>query len=331
LVRAAFDANRGRPFGEWRQDWAKGRAVIEWSCSLLRSGTDVNEAQRLWFVASVALARDARDVLFLAGIPANVPEERRNELLKQYGPAADHLGHAAQRFPSDQRRWRLLASELTWKAAAVDALQRRQETPRSEIAKLQQKAEALRARAGLPNRVSGPSRLASDDEVGRLPVLLSLQAGERELRSMVQADDIAAEIELDLGILALNFGERQAAEEHLASALRSSGDPYTRYLSALLRGRVEEAAGHGDEAAADYQTALTTVPGAWSAATSLSALLFVRGDVTKAVALARRATGSDDGIEDPWLILLDRRGPPFWQKAITELRAALFTRKNPTP
>jgi tetratricopeptide (TPR) repeat protein len=213
---------------------------------------------------------DSKPVL-LAGIPADFPEALRSQIKKEYGPALAHLDHAVSHFPSEAPRWRLVGNELRWKGTAIDLLKRRDETPRSAIA--------------------------------RFPLLLRLQEAERELRSMTPDPSVAAQVQVDLGILALDFADRQAAIGHFTEAERAATEPFTRHVALVLRARTHDLSGRQDDAVSDYAAALRVIPHAWSASTALAALLFVRGDWDEARKLVTgamtRAPAGRGSLDDP--------------------------------
>ena len=104
LVAAAFalEAERIRAErGEWTDpgddEVCAGRCVIEWACTLLQSRGAPDEGERVWMLASIALAGGVRDWTFLQS-PLSRPTQKTVE--------RGHVHHAIARMP-DEPRFRL--------------------------------------------------------------------------------------------------------------------------------------------------------------------------------------------------------------------------------
>jgi tetratricopeptide (TPR) repeat protein len=95
-------------------------------------------------------------------------------------------------------------------------------------------------------------------------------------------------------------GKSDRALSLLADASGRSTDRQVRYFADLVRGQVLRALGRFDDAAAAFDAALTTWPGAQSARVALMTLLVSRGDRERSVALAQATETAPDDQFDPW-------------------------------
>jgi tetratricopeptide (TPR) repeat protein len=112
-----------------QDEWRRLRSLVEWGCELVRTGPPT-EPERLWHLASVALAQGARDweVLYSSPPPVRVA-------------AYNHLSHARGRFREDIR--------LQFADAVVQAIRTASGFPAhrgSGRPRWKPRAEALRAR-----------------------------------------------------------------------------------------------------------------------------------------------------------------------------------------
>ena len=101
LVAAAFAleaevvlAERGLWTAASGEKPCPGRCVIEWACAQLRLRGDPDEAERVWMLASMALAGGLRNWSFLLS-PLTPPRQRMR--------VQGHVLHALERFPNEPR------------------------------------------------------------------------------------------------------------------------------------------------------------------------------------------------------------------------------------
>src|SRR5262245_40038309 len=127
LIAAAFalEAERLRAErGEWADlegdEACAGRCVIEWACTLLQSRGAPDDAERIWMLASIALAGGVRDWTFLQS-PLSQPTEKRGE--------RGHVHHAIARMP-DESRFRLARAVAL---ASRQAVTSEMDTPREGL------------------------------------------------------------------------------------------------------------------------------------------------------------------------------------------------------
>jgi VWFA-related protein len=85
-----------------------------------------------------------------------------------------------------------------------------------------------------------------------------------------------------------------------SSSSASAADNELQYLSHLVRGKILQALGRSDDAAASFRAALAAWPGAQSARVALMTLLVNRGDREAAGTLADAAQTAADDQYDPW-------------------------------
>lgn len=125
----ALEAARAGTFDDWKLVrnfmrlefiyWKAPPKLIEWGCRLLGEAGPPTESERLWHLASLAVAARAGDFEFLIGSPWEARGNPRDELL--------HLEHSADRFPHERRfalaqgiaiEWRLFPSPRSGAAEA---------------------------------------------------------------------------------------------------------------------------------------------------------------------------------------------------------------------
>jgi tetratricopeptide (TPR) repeat protein len=75
--------------------WKAPALLIEWGCALLREQPDADPTERLWQLASIALAQRAGDYEFLIGSPWDERGNPQDEI--------EHANHIVARFPDEPR------------------------------------------------------------------------------------------------------------------------------------------------------------------------------------------------------------------------------------
>lgn len=125
----ALEAARAGAFKDWKLVqswmglenvyWRASPLLIEWGCALLRTQATPRPIERVWHLATVAVAARANDYEFLIGSPWEGRANRKDEILQ--------LEHAAARFPGEHRlalaqgiaaEWRLFPVQ---RSGAVEA------------------------------------------------------------------------------------------------------------------------------------------------------------------------------------------------------------------
>ncbi len=125
----ALEAGRANELRDWKYVqiwmgleniyWRSGAKFVEWGCALLRQRPTPAPIERVWHLASIAVADRAVDYEFLVGSPWDGRANPKDEIL--------HLEHAAKRFPGERRfalnqgiaaEWRLFPLRRTGQAEA---------------------------------------------------------------------------------------------------------------------------------------------------------------------------------------------------------------------
>jgi tetratricopeptide (TPR) repeat protein len=284
--------------GEWsprNQRDCSGSCVLEWACIVLRARKASDESDRLWLLASVALAEGVRDWSFLQTPLA--PALSR-------APEGGHLTHAIARHP-DEPRFRLarataiasrfnIANELDVPKAGLSS----GSAPLSQITVVQSQQPGLieeRRRAPLDYAMQQFARLIDDPAVG-------------------------VEARIRLAYLHYRSEEYEQARRVAEAAVRTTSDADLRYLASFLAGQAAQASGDLAGAETLYTQALASRPRAQSASLALAALQMLRGAAAPAYDLfaAPRTSRMED--DDPWRLFFYGDYPKL-AALVRELRA----------
>jgi tetratricopeptide (TPR) repeat protein len=209
------------------------------------------------------------------------PYSSPDAIVRQRFASFVHAGHAARRFP-DEIRFRV--------------------------------AEAFAY--GLP--ALGEPKRDAPLRIGRTEI----DAGEASIRrwkKFVGDPAVGAEAQLRIGHLYYCIGNPKAAVSHYEAALRTTRDPFLQYLAHFFTGRLHEAGGRRQDAAAAYRQALDVQPSVQSGTMALAGTLFLDEKPSEAYALVNAAFTATPRPPDPWRLwgYGDYR---FWPDLITELR-----------
>jgi tetratricopeptide (TPR) repeat protein len=150
-------------------------------------------------------------------------------------------------------------------------------------------------------------------------------AGEAAIRGLKKfADDsvVGPEAHLRIGHLYYCLANAAAADVHYQAALRGARDPFVRYLAHFFTGRMHEAAGRRDDAAAAYRQALDVQPRVQSGTMALAASLFLEQKPAEAYELVNAAFAVKPRPPDPWR-LFGYGDYRFWPELIGLLRTHL--------
>jgi tetratricopeptide (TPR) repeat protein len=120
-----------------------------------------------------------------------------------------------------------------------------------------------------------------------------------------------------------DLGKSDAALARL-DRIGQMDDPFLRYWTGLVKGRVLRRLNRPEDAIAEYRSAVAEFPSAQSGALGLAAALVGVRHMTEASAVVTRAiaAAADSSVPDPWKIY---RSPDvrLWPGALDELRAAV--------
>lgn len=284
LVAAAFalEAERIRAErGEWTDpgddEVCAGRCVIEWACTLLQSRGAPDEGERVWMLASIALAGGVRDWTFLQS-PLSRPTQKTVE--------RGHVHHAIARMP-DEPRFRL--------ARAV-ALSSRQPV----MGEMETARDGTRT-AQIPNplvrMIEVPSFVLSGLEQRRTTLI---EYSREELEKLVSVAGVGDEARTRLGYLLWARGEAEPALATLRAAGESAQDPDLKYLAHFLAAQTAQALGDFRAAETHYTAALAARPHSQSATLGLATLLYLRGEAHQSYDLMNASRSGRPRDDDPW-------------------------------
>jgi tetratricopeptide (TPR) repeat protein len=136
------------------------------------------------------------------------------------------------------------------------------------------------------------TRRSRSELLRRREVREHLEKAHRALRSAVAADPALLEARLRLGRVAWRLGATAEARSALEDVLSRDPDASTAFLAHLFLGRIDEDAGHLDDAARSYRVALALVASAQSARLALSHVRLRSGDTPGARAEVEKSIGS---------------------------------------
>ena len=277
------------------EDWFRVRQVIEWGCRLLQKQPR-QDAERLWYLASMSLAEGADDARLLGAHYLVLLREDRPE-----PPDVSHLDHARDRFPDDARfAFASLVSQESSFAGEGD-----RDEPWESDASLDRRAESE-----LGAKIKLSFRLA----IRRLIDRLGEFRGDASL---------GAEADLRIGRLLFVLHEPARAISQFDEVLRKTHDPFLVHLAHLFAGRALEQLGDLDRARAAYEESLKVVPGAQGASMLLAARFSTDGRWTDAYAVMQSSFAVDPQPRDPWR-LYGYGSYRFWPQYIAALRERVW-------
>jgi tetratricopeptide (TPR) repeat protein len=277
------------------EDWFRVRQVIEWGCRLLQKQPR-QDAERLWYLASISLAEGAHDVRLLGAHDLLLLREDRPE-----PPNVSHLNHARDRFPDESRfAFASLVSQESTFVVEGD----RDEPWESDSSLNRRAASELGAKIKLSARLA-IRRLI--DHLGEFRRDASLNA----------------EADLRIGRLLFVLHEPAQAIAHFDEVFRKTNDPFLVHLAHLFAGRALEQLGDLDRARAAYGESLKVVPGAQAASMLLAARFSTDGRRTDAYAVMQSSFAVDPQPRDPWR-LYGYGSYRFWPQYIAVLRERVW-------
>ena len=264
--------------GEWAASGEKdcaGRCVLEWACTLLASRGAPDDGERIWMLASIALAGGVRDWTFL-----QVPFSARPDAKLDVG----HIHHALARFPGDPR-FRLVRAFAFGSRNLITS---------------------ERGAPGSTERPSGPI------VVGPAFLNLNLQRSRtratdyarQELEALFEDASVGAEARMWAGYLHWVAGDDREALALQRAAAAAATEPDVKYLTHFLAAQAAQALGDLPGAESHYRSALAARPHSQSATLGLTALLYARGEGREAYDLAAASRSNLPRDDDPWRMFL---------------------------
>lgn len=287
LVAAAFalEAERLRAErGEWSaedEEECASRCVIEWACTLLQTRGAPDEGERVWMLASVALAGGVRDWTFLQ-TPLGRPTQKTVE--------RGHVHHAIARLP-DEPRFRLTRAIAL---ASRHAVTGEMETPRDGTRTSQIASPLVRL-------IEAPSFVLSTLEQRRTTVVDYVR---EVLESLLSDAAVGDEARLRLGYLYWVRGDQEEALAAQRAVAETTHDPDLKYLANFLAAQASQALGDLRAAEAYFTAALSARPHSQSATLGLAALLYLRGEAKQAYDLVDASRSGRPRDDDPWRMFL---------------------------
>jgi tetratricopeptide (TPR) repeat protein len=277
------------------EDWFRVRQVIEWGCRLLQKQPR-QDAERLWYLASISLAEGAHDVRLLGAHYLWLLEDRPEQ------PDVSHLDHARDRFPDDSR---FAFASLVSQESTFFAVEGDRDEPWESDASLNR-----RAASELDAKIKLSARLAIRRLIDRF--------GEFRRDA-----SLSAEADLRIGRLLFVLHEPARAISQFDEVLRKTHDPFLVHLAHLFAGRALEQLGDLDRARAAYEESLKVVPAAQAASMLLAARFSADGRRTDAQAVMQSSFSVDSRARDPWR-LYGYGSYRFWPQYIAALRERVW-------
>ena len=263
-----------------------GRCVIEWACAQLRLRGDPDEAERVWMLASMALAGGLRNWSFLLS-PLTPPRPR----VRVQG----HVVHALERFPNEPRLQLTRALAIASRHAVM-----------GEMAAPRAGQRTLPVAGRMPNIVvtgpGGPPDYLED--LLRPNTDYAESELSRLIRNPAAGPAIAAEAQMRLAYLYLQSRDYELAVKGGRAAAEASADPDVKYLGYYLAGQAWQAIGELTAAEAQYRSALEARPRAQSATLALAALVHARGEANEAYELTAASIDAQPPAPDPWRLFM---------------------------
>jgi hypothetical protein len=281
----------------------------------------LDEAERHWFLAAVALLTGGNDLMFLAGQP---PPARPPGPLGRTDPALASLPFgsvlqiARRRFP-DELRFKLAEvycdERRTTLIGRANVIAIQTQTPEDGVIPprlLEKRPDPLAVTIARPGVDAGaiPTALALLDGVG---------AG---YEALTDEPSVRAEALLRLGYHRIRVGERVRATDAFAQALETTQDADLLYLAHFFRGWTLHRLDRREEAERDYEAALRLRPESRQVRALLAALIADRGERREAREVLGEFLSRPLPAADPWFVF--HQGEyRYWPVRVVALREAL--------
>ena len=289
LVAASFALESEMARAE-RGDWpmyaqadCAGRCTLEWARSLLLMRGDPDDAERTWWLASVAFLEGVRDWRALH-TPADA--------LVPFGLAYGHIAHGLDRLPGESRLRLAQVFAVGNRFLAVT-----ESAPRGPLpgAGPEFPVQSVMMGSGIVVRNVAPTASRQLRQVVALR-----ESVEAALAALSDDPVVGPEARVRLGYLHWTGGQDDAARTELRAAnAAASADADVRYLARFILGLVAQSRGDADMARAEFTAALAARPDSQSAALALAALQFQQGEIDRADEGVRASLKRPSG-DDPW-------------------------------
>jgi hypothetical protein len=284
--------------------------------------TQLDEAERQWFLAAVALLTGGNDLMFLAGQAPPVrspgPLGRTDPALASILPFVSVLQIARRRFPD----------ELRFKLAEVYCDERR--------TTIISRANVIAIQTQTPEDGVIPPRLLEKRpdpqavtiarfkvDTGAIPTALAVIDGVGAGYEALAAEPaLRTEALVRLGYHRIRVGDREGAIAAFGQALDAAQDVDLRYLAHFFRGWTLHRLDRREEAERDYEAALRLRPESRQVRALLAAVIADRGDRREAREVLGEFLSRPLPAGDPWFVF--HQGEyRYWPVRVVALRAAL--------
>lgn len=226
-------------------------SFLTWACQIVRDHPKGSEAERLWYLTSIAVIQESS----LVGLLPAKREDTSVRLTRSPDDRAEvltgHVTHAIRAFP-DEARFRL--AEVLARAALTSV---------AAFSGARNWMDANELPMKHPPSNSDQARLL-DERLALLPAI------EQDLEALARNEQLRAEVELNLGHLSARQQRWDQALAHLDRVVPSTHDVFLMCLSHYLRGWVLQRMNRRDDAIAAYRLALERAPNARSFSTMLA-------------------------------------------------------------
>jgi tetratricopeptide (TPR) repeat protein len=324
----ASPAQSSRVERRWKQDNAARIGLVLWGDDILqlheRSNGESLEAERQWYLTSIAGLEELQATWpILLGQPQVTDDPLLYPLQRRVG-AGGYLTRIAVRLPVEPRLGLAGVQGQEQDETRCDRRFCFDELSPSVVPSLQKRANA-----------AAPSIIRSFDDsflAANKARAIQNQQAFAAIPRIVEAfarvatsDAVRAEAQIHIGYSYVRVMNWPVARAALTDVPRFTTEPFLLYLADYFTGRALEGMGDRDAAIAAYRRALEHAPNARSAATLLSAQLFLRdkpGDRQEAPALLDAVMKAGPRPDDPWASYWKGQAR-LWPEFMGHLREAL--------
>ena len=287
-----------------------------------QSPTQLDEAERHWFLAAVALLIGGNDLMFLALQPSPArppgPLGRTDPGLAAILPYGSVLQIARRRFP-DEARFKLAEvycdERRTTIIGRANVMAIQTQTPEDGVI-----PPRLLEKRPDPQAVTA-ARFGVD--TGAIPTALAVIDGVGAGYEALAAEPaLRTEALVRLGYHRIRVGDREGAVGAFGQALEAATDVDLRYLAHFFRGWTLHRLDRREEAERDYEAALGLRPESRQVRALLAAVIADRGDRREAREVLGEFLSRTLPAADPWFVF-HQGDYRYWPVRVVAMREAL--------
>ena len=284
--------------------------------------TQLDEAERQWFLAAVALLIGGNDLMFLALQPSPArppgPLGRTDPGLASILPYGSVLQIARRRFP-DEPRFKLAEvycdERRTTIISRANVMAIQTQTPEDGVI-----PPRLLEKRPDPQAVT-VARFGVD--TGAIPTALAVIDGVGAgYESLAAEPELRTEALVRLGYHRIRVGDREGAVGAFGQALEAATDVDLRYLAHFFRGWTHHRLDRREQAERDYEAALGLRPESRQVRALLAAVIADRGDRREAREVLGEFLSRTLPAADPWFVF-HQGDYRFWPARVVAMREAL--------